>query len=129
VKALFLFLFPIALGAQTSGADARPADTAGDMLSNCRPIERATTRGQMISFAPTYEAGLCWGAFAAVQRATAFASDRKPLLSVCAPENSTRAQFVAVFVHFVDRRPERRHEDWFIVAWDALRAAFPCSPA
>jgi hypothetical protein len=128
VKAIILLLLPALLRAQDPSADKPRSDTAGDMLSNCRTIAEAQTHDRVVSFARTYESGICWGAFATLQRASAIGNESARLLSVCTPAESTRSQIVAVFVEYIDRRPERRHEDWFIVAWDALRAAFPCSP-
>ena len=123
---LLLFCIPALLSAQAPRTSRGQVESAGDMLGFCRPIADASTRGDYVSLAPTLDTQYCWGAFAALQRSTAVVSGAKRVLNVCTPEESRRTQLVAVFVEYVGRHPERRHEDWFVVALDALSAAFPC---
>jgi hypothetical protein len=48
-------------------------------------------------------------------------------LAVCAPPNSTAAQFVKVFMRYVERHPEEAHLPFAAVVLYALKDAFPCA--
>jgi Ssp1 endopeptidase immunity protein Rap1a len=44
----------------------------------------------------------------------------------CKPEGVTNNQAVAVVVKYIEARPERMHEDFGVLAYEALTAAWPC---
>jgi hypothetical protein len=44
----------------------------------------------------------------------------------CQPKGVTTGQAVAVVVKYIEARPERMHEDFGILALEALTAAWPC---
>jgi Rap1a immunity proteins len=44
----------------------------------------------------------------------------------CQPKGSTVGQAVAVVVKYIEARPERMHEDFGLLALEALTAAWPC---
>lgn len=97
------------------------------MLSSCKPLAEAEVRGDTVTLPQDFRSGTCWGAFAALQSLIARAyPDGQPIFRVCAPPRSTRTQLLAVFVEFARRNPQRLHEDFFDVAVDAMRSAFPC---
>ena len=107
------------------------------MVSACKAITDAKLSDDgAISFINDYDSGFCWGAFALFQQAIRLTDGvhakytngihGKPLLGVCAPSESTRSQFVQLFVIYAKSHPERYHEDFFTVALDAATKAFPC---
>ena len=105
------------------------ADTAGQMLSACRPIARANIsvgKGK-VTLPYTFETGKCWGAFTAIQNGLERVDDRMLLIyNICPPAESTRSQLIAIFVDYAEKNPQRLQEDFFDVFIDALRKAFPC---
>jgi hypothetical protein len=105
------------------------AETVEEMLSACRSIAEAKVSGGEVFYVPTHENGLCWGAFAVIQRLINLVypvySDN-PIFGVCAPEHSKRTQLIAIFVLYAKNHPERYSEDFADVALIALREAFPC---
>jgi hypothetical protein len=107
---------------------AFPGDNSAlNLLSACRAIAKGDVKGDYIGFHETYESGLCWGTFATIQKMTRYCdSSRKPFFRICAPSESKRSQLVAVFVNYAEKNPQRLHEDFFVVALDSLRQAFPC---
>ena len=108
------------------------AESALEMASFCRPIvgAQAGSTEDTLLLPHTYEFGVCWGAFAAIQTALHVSVDpyRKdtPALKICLPEKSTRAQLVLVFLKYVDDHPESAHEDQFHIVLRAFWEAFPC---
>ena len=44
----------------------------------------------------------------------------------CAPRGSTTAQAVRVVVQYIDNQPGRQHENFKVLAYEALQAAWPC---
>ena len=109
-----------------STGTAANAESAQDFLAGCRTVADAPTTDDHVSF-EGLAAHRCWGAFAVLQEIVRWGNpDQTRLLGVCPPAQSTRTQLVAVFVEYLNRHPERRHEDFVKVALDALSAVFPC---
>jgi hypothetical protein len=46
--------------------------------------------------------------------------------AICVPPEATGGQVVRVVVQYIDCRPARLHEDFRLLATEALRAAWPC---
>ena len=46
----------------------------------------------------------------------------------CPPPAATNGQFIAVVVKYIDQRPERMHEAFTTLAFEALKEAWPCKP-
>ena len=116
----------LAVLALFASPDPVRAESAQDFLSGCRSVAEAPTSESKVSIAGS-EAHRCWGAFAVIQELARWANpDQTRLLNVCPPAASTRSQLIAVFVEYLSRRPERRHEDFVKVALDSLRTVFPC---
>lgn len=44
----------------------------------------------------------------------------------CAPNDTTTGQWVRVIVKYVHSKPERMHEDFRLLAIEALKKAWPC---
>ena len=96
------------------------AESAEEMRSACRTTAEAKVSEDRVNLSQTFSTGLCWGAFAALQKATRVVdTSRRPQVAffgVCAPDESTRTQLISVFVEYVRVHPERLHEDFFFVA-------------
>jgi hypothetical protein len=117
---------------------AAHAQNAEEMASNCKEIVKAKVSDQHIEAPPDIESGICWGAFLSFQEAIRYSGyeypDRTPsptpikFFGVCASE-ATTSQLVKVFVHYTEQHPEQLHKDFFQVALDAGREAFPCKSA
>jgi hypothetical protein len=110
-------------------SDSRP-DTAQHMLAYCKPIANAkVVRGDRIQFPSSFDTGRCWGAFEVLQfmlRAQIVGEKRPVIFWICIPSESNLSQLVTIFVRYVEKHPERLHEDFPRVALDALEEAFPC---
>ena len=103
------------------------AETAEEMLCACRPISQAKVSDGRIDLPQSFDAGSCWGAFAALHQAMMLVeSDGKPSLHVCLPEDSTRTQLIAVFVRYVEKHVEVYPKNFAVVALNAELEAFPC---
>lgn len=103
------------------------AKTAGEMLSLCRDVASASVSGETVRIPTTFDAGECWGTFGTIQEIIRHLNkNEQPIYGVCAPSNSRRTQQIAVFVQYAERNPQRWHEDYFFVAIESLRFAFPC---
>ena len=47
---------------------------------------------------------------------------------LCIPRGVTREQELRVVVRYIDERPEQMHLWFSVLAYDALKAAWPCKP-
>jgi hypothetical protein len=104
-------------------------ETAEEMISSCRAISTAKVTDGKVALPEDFNSGVCWGAFAMAQKMTRFFYDKSgttPIFGICAPSKSTRTQLIQVFEQYATRHPERYHEDFWVVAQDALHEAFPC---
>ena len=114
---MFQFLRGIVLiGAVTlncGGAFAeKDLSSANYMMHGCR--------ADLLSHPPTAEhfrAGVCIGMIIGIR-------DLAP--GVCSPDDVTNEQSVRVVIKYIDERPARMHEDFELLAYEALRAAWPC---
>ena len=83
--------------------------------------------GDAVHMPQTFDAGVCWGAFAVIQKMTRWAdSGGKRYFGVCNPANSTRTQLIAIFVEYAKHHPQKYSDDFDDVVLDGLREAFPC---
>lgn len=105
------------------------AESTQEMLSACRSIAKAKVSADNVNLPQDFSTGECWGAFIVVQKVIVLIDETNiPIHRVCAPANSTRAQLISIFVDYAEKNPQRLHEDFFYVAIDSLRMAFPCKP-
>lgn len=104
------------------------AETAQEMMGNCKPIAEARVEADTISYVQDHDSGMCWGAFGVIQDMLIWRAERGTgrLLRVCAPADGRRGQLIGVFVEYARRNPARWHEPFGRMAVDALREAFPC---
>lgn len=115
------------LGAALLLANACLAQTAEEMVSSCKAISQAKVTGDEVEMPTDFDSGVCWGAFAMIQRMTRFTDHGQVIFGICAPSDSTRTQLIQVFEQYAIRHPERYHEHFWDVALTSLREAFPCN--
>ncbi len=117
VAALLVFACP----------SASAADSVQEMLSACRPIAKADVISGQVMFPQNFSTGYCWGAFTSIQKVIVHTDENwRPLYAVCAPPGNTLSQLIAILVAFGEKNPQRLHEDFFGVALESFRSAFPC---
>lgn len=122
-KVLFHLCFCLALFVPQLSS----ASSAQELLSGCRSIANADVSGEGIRFQRTYQTGVCWGTFGAIQKVIVHIDETKrPIYGVCAPPSSTLSQLVAIFVSYAEKNPQRLHEEGFDIAVESLQVAFPC---
>jgi hypothetical protein len=121
------FLFFTLCSLAAFGEEPR-SDSTQEMLSACRPIAKAKVSDHFVAFGNNFETGKCWGAFSMLQSLSAFVDmrDGNRLLHICSPEESRLVQLIAIFVDYAEKNPQRWHEPYAIVAFDAYQKAFPC---
>jgi len=103
------------------------ADSADEMLPSCETLIRQIQEsGDQVLV--SNKGRPCWDYFSAVQDliTIADADGRAPLLGICAPPSSRLTQIIRIFVEYAQRNPAQLHESAGLVAFMALRAAFPC---
>lgn len=124
---LFMFLIVPVLSLVPKFARA---ETAEDMLAGCRLIASASVTDQKVNVPADPDAYKCWGAFAVVEELTRYVtpSGSHLYVDICSPGSTPRTQLAALFVAYVESHPQRRDDNFTMVAFDALKAAFPCGP-
>ncbi len=109
----------------------RPAlgETALEMQSWCRQIVSGPIlANDTVYVGTTFNDGVCWGSFAAIQQLSRIVDQNGiMLLRFCPPPDSTRVQFIKIFMRYADQHPEEAHHDFAKLALRALVEAFPCS--
>ena len=113
---------------------ARPVvaqESALELESWCKFIDTAPMRPDgTIGIPMTSRAQYCWGSFAVILHLSAAAdSEGVALLKICPLRKSTEAQFIKIFMRYVERHPEEAHLRFGEVAMYALWEAFPCASA
>jgi hypothetical protein len=103
-------------------------DTAGQMLSACKAIPTAPAGTGAVRLPTDFYTGYCWGAFSSLQSATTSKDWRgRQQYDACVPPQTTKMQLIAAFTHYAGNHPEQMEKDYFGVALDAFKDAFPCS--
>ena len=111
------------------------AESTEEMLSSCGKLAEAKVQDGQVMVPQDFESGRCWGAFGVLLNLTRLIKidetkrlqdDTKRILGVCSSKENTRTQAIAIFVEYARRNPSLFHEEFWIVALDALKAAFPC---
>ncbi len=124
LKYLTIFIVVLSTGG------AANAQSALQVRDDCREIAqdaRIMPNGK-ISIPTTFQAGFCWGAFAAFQGISTFTFDdaEESVMRLCIPPEATRKQLVEVFYDYALANPSMLHEDWTRIAYRSLDQAFPC---
>jgi hypothetical protein len=96
--------------ALTMPASAEDINSANYFLPGCKgTLDPASTT--------TWNQGLCAGYVAGVVYAAR---------NLCLPEGLTNNQAVAVVIKYIEAKPERMHEHFGNLAYEALTTAWPC---
>ena len=74
----------------------------------------------------SFLAGMCVGSIRAIARLAA--TPRASVLCAALPDSVTPEQMVRVVVRYIEARPQRMHEAFFVLAIEALLDAWPCTP-
>jgi len=127
-KTTFTALLIVAVGLVPPSASAQQ-NTTEEMASACRPVVSAKVANETVAMPLTFEAGQCWGAFLSLQGVLTADVRIDQFFGICAPAQSTRTQFVAVFVRYADNHPEQLHTPFMETALASLKQAFPCRTA
>jgi hypothetical protein len=102
-------------------------ESAEEFLAGCRTIAEARVSGEQVVIPPTSDAAQCWGAFVVLQDNSRLVdSSGGRIFGACVPQEAKRTELIAVFVRYVQQHPESRHDDFVIVALNALRKTYPC---
>src|SRR5262245_1060318 len=107
------------LAVMSSGAEAQQQqdiDSANSVLPHCKVLLRARPVG-------TFGEGVCAGSIAALASVGGILDDRAKF---CVPKGVTNGQMARVVVAYIEARLARMHEDFRLLALEALRAAWPC---
>jgi hypothetical protein len=90
-----------------------------ETLAGCKNFMRGATKDRLFSYEEGYSEGDCVGTIAGINEA---AED------ICEPDGVTFVQDVLVVVKYIEERPQRMHERFSKLAYEALKAAWPCKP-
>ncbi len=106
------------------------AQSAGSMVSACKQIATAKANDRVTLLPQSFDAGLCWGAFGVLEQLTKLSGTTKRATTtpaaICIPEDTPRFRLIAAFTEFMKRHPNRNEENFYPVARESLRSAFPC---
>jgi hypothetical protein len=86
--------------------------SANDVMPGCRALSSSHVPGELY-----FDVGYCAGLIDGL----VFGNS-----DVCPPADATHEQGLRVVVKYIDDRPARLHEEFYKLALEALRAAFPC---
>jgi len=118
VRTIAICFALLASGIAPTGAQDN-TDSANFMLPYCKSfLAQDLSRSDREK---NFYAGLCAGSI------TAFTFVGRSLnKGFCFPEGATNGQMVRVVVAYIEARPARMHEDFRVLALEALREAWPC---
>jgi hypothetical protein len=116
---------------------ARADISTMEMMEWCKPVVNATPLPDgKARVESTFESGICWGAFIALQSLSADhlyknginerLNQNESMLGVCPPTDSTMIQMVRIFDAYARQHPEIQHERFEFTALAALRQVYPC---
>ena len=104
--------------------------SAGEVVSTCKQISVMKTNERVTMLPRDFDSGVCWGVFGVLEQFVKTSDEAKrppqPASGICVPENVARSRLIAAFSDFLKTHPERNQEEFYPVARDALKAAFPC---
>jgi Rap1a immunity proteins len=96
--------------------------SANYLMPACRVFAAGGTLSRDVIAAATgaFNGGRCLGI---IEGTSAASTD------ICGiPNEVTTGQLVLVVIQYIDQRPQRMHEPLTILAYEALKAAWPCKP-
>jgi hypothetical protein len=99
-------------GGSSASAEVSISDSANYAMPGCRNyVSENPKNGDL------YKTGFCWGLISGLLYVTH---------DSCLPPGVTQVQAVRVVLQYIDNRPARMHEDFKILALEAMKAAWPC---
>ena len=123
---LSLLLLVVTVFSLPSWSFAQDRD-GNKLLADCEAsIAIIDDRAQSLGTAKLHGSGRCLGFLQGLKRASDYYEFTKRGGLFCAPDSVTYGQQIRIVVKYLQNHPERLHEDEFILAATALRAAFPC---
>jgi hypothetical protein len=110
---------------------AHGGETAGELLNNCRSLEKGKSgSGHLILIPKTKEALVCWGYFQAMQNLSVWVNENGVrILGACPPERITQLELIHSFLKYARQHPAERKSDAALVVTRAFQEAFPCEQA
>jgi hypothetical protein len=114
----------IAAASMLAPAIAADPDSANSRMPGCRELAEAMERAARNSNNPyrsgdDFNQGLCGGTIQTLMFVARF-------IGVCRPHEATLPQAIRVIIQYIDAQPERMHEDFNVLAIEALHNAWPC---
>jgi hypothetical protein len=85
-------------------------------LAGCKNIMRIS-KDRLFTYQEEHYEGTCIGTIAGIREA---AKD------ICWPDEADLDQVILVVIKYIDERPQRWHERFSKLAYEALKAAWPC---
>ena len=105
---------------------AARAASANDVLPACKLYLSVLDRhgaAKETEIVHLMDAGECLGAVYALLNVSRALTEP---LKFCPPSNAQPDQGVRVVVTYIEKSPERAHDDFTVLALEALRAMWPC---
>ena len=112
--------------AMSLGFDSARAASANDVLPACKLYLSVVDRhgaAKETEIVHLMDAGECLGAVYALLNVSRALTEP---LKFCPPSNAQPDQGVRVVVTYIEKSPERAHDDFTVLALEALRAMWPC---
>jgi hypothetical protein len=122
--ATVLFAAFLAVGLLAGNADAQTSAnfSANYLVPACQDFQ-ATGEGRARRVDTAFIQGICLGIIADLHSVGRLLPGS---VGWCGPSDATYGQLVRVVVAYIERRPQRMHEDFRTLALEALRDAWPC---
>jgi hypothetical protein len=104
------------------------AQTARELLPVCESLQRGLhTKRDQVFIPPGSAVAQCWGFMSAVQQYAAVADQNGTrLLDACPKPDITTTQVLGKFIRYARSHPKELDEPAALVAFHAMRDAFPC---
>jgi hypothetical protein len=122
LAAACIAILPVTINAQ----DGPSPYSANEVMKGCRAFIAKTKweREASDAFFDAFIRGICVGTVSTLAVA---AASLERAAGVCMPEGQTTvAQQVRIVAAYIDARPNRLHEDFRVLALEALKDAWPC---
>jgi hypothetical protein len=113
----FIIGLSLVLALTQVGLAEQDLDSANYLLPACKHLVRAKTAQSETTLVMAEDEGICMGIIDGIDEA---AED------VCIPAGVLRRQKVLVVIKYIDERPQRMHERFSKLAYEALKAAWSC---
>jgi Rap1a immunity proteins len=118
MKAIAIGAFIAGLSATTAMA-AEDVNSANSVLPGCKAFFEPITSDYIRSF----KQGLCVGILPTLTSVLISGG------GACIPSGVVDNQVIRVVIRYLDQRPERLHEEFKLLAMEAIHNAWPCKPS